>query len=105
MMRGMRLLLLGMLVACGTKRPQVSPDAPDPCDACGLDLCVQRFDGTCGLATQCVPRAATCHDPALTGACSQACQDAYCPAPTTCMNRVPCSGAAPSAKAFTCYGP
>ena len=108
----MRLAIL-LLAACGTSAKQVAPDAPpdsvavDPCAACTTDqLCVQRFDGTCGLATECVPRATTCHDPALTETgCSQACNDAYCPSPYMCLTRLGCTGKPPSPNAFTCYGP
>ncbi len=109
----MRLAAVLLLAACGTKAPLVAPDAPpdsvaiDPCDACTPDqLCVEDFDGTCGAASTCVARAATCHDPSLTEqACSQACNDAYCRAPLSCLDRLTCSNKPPSPKAFTCYGP
>ena len=102
-----KVVIALVLAACGTSRPQVAPDAPDPCDRCtGSELCVQRFDGTCTLDTECVPRAMTCETPSLTEtSCSQACSDAYCPSPYQCMTRVGCGGMPPSGKAFTCYGP
>jgi len=95
---------LALLIACSSsaKHGDASSDvAGDPCDACGAGmLCVQRFDGTCGLQTSCVARTVEC----LQNICSAACEDAYCPKPYQCMTRTPCS-TAPSPRAFTCYGP
>ena len=105
----MRLALICLLAACGTKAPQVAPDAPDPCDACTADqLCVQRFDGVCTLGTFCEPRATTCHDPQIgRQSCTAECEAAYCPNPYQCTARYGCDPAKPqpSPRAFTCYGP
>ncbi len=74
----------------------------DPCLTCALgQICVARYDGTCGEQVACVTKTVDC--PIAPGSCSQECQDAYCPSPYQCMNRPPCGGE--SAKAFTCYGP
>lgn len=79
----------------------VQCDPPvDPCEACTADqLCVQLFDGTCGLVTSCVTRTIDCPS----NACSPACEQAYCDAPYQCETRPACGTESPLA--FTCYGP
>lgn len=76
-------------------------DAPaDPCLSCRLDqICVARYNGTCGESVGCVARTVDC----AVGTCSPACEMAYCPQPYQCRNRPPCGGESPHA--FTCYGP
>lgn len=76
------------------------PPPPDPCEQCGIDqLCVQSYDGTCGLVTACVDKTVECPD----NACSAECEEAYCSSPLQCQNRVACGTESPLA--FTCYGP
>lgn len=74
--------------------------APDPCLPCGSgQICVARYNGTCGVSVECVTRTIDC----AVGTCSPACETAYCPQPYQCRNRPPCGGESPNA--FTCYGP
>jgi hypothetical protein len=102
------LLALAVLSACGeSSDPNTSPidgaiDTPagDPCLRCAVgQICVARYNGTCGVTTDCVAQTVACP----LNACSQECQTAYCPSPYQCMTRSPCGGE--SDKAFTCYGP
>lgn len=111
----MRKLILGSLLVLGLAGcgdddmsgvTDAATDAPsdvaaDPCAACTTDeICVQRFDGTCGIRFhECVERTVACPD----NVCSEDCEDAYCGADTyQCMNRPPCGTESPGA--FTCYG-
>lgn len=100
---------LGLLVACGDdKTPSldatidgVVDGVVDPCAACTADqVCVQRFDGTCGLGTQCLPREGRTCAP---NTCSMECEQAYCPSPYQCQTRPPCGTESPTS--FRCYGP
>lgn len=76
--------------------------AVDPCLTCALgQICVARYDGTCGAQVQCVTKTVDC--PITRASCSAECQTAYCPSPYQCMTRTGCGGE--SDKAFTCYGP
>lgn len=108
---GKALVLAVVLAACGTKsKPKLDAakpvDAPvdtaaDPCAACTADqLCVQRFNGTCGLGTSCEPREGR---DCPTNTCSAECEQAYCPSPYQCQTRPPCGTESPTA--FHCYGP
>ena len=87
-------------------KPPVPDSPPDPrtaCNACAADqMCVQRFGGTCQLmAIECVPKVANVE--CRTDACAPACEQAFCPEPFQCQNRVPCPDE--NAAAFRCYGP
>jgi hypothetical protein len=106
------LIALALFAACsddsdGSNPPPIDAaiDAAidsmvDPCLTCAVgQICVARYNGTCGLQTECVTKTVDCP----LNACSMECQTAYCPSPYQCMNRPPCGGE--SAKAFTCYGP
>lgn len=77
------------------------PPPPNPCDSCTADeMCVAKYDGTCGGGAACVPKTVECPD----NACTTECQDAYCGSdPYQCEIRSPC-GTEPEG-AFTCYGP
>lgn len=82
--------------------PPGDPPPPDPCGKCAIgagEICVQRFDGRCGLTTACVKQIVSCPD----HTCSAACEEAYCNAPLQCQNRAACGTESPLA--FTCYGP
>lgn len=78
---------------------------PTGCDACGVDqICVQRFDGTCGqIGVECQDRAAGC-----TGADCNSCDIPHCrpdpsgPITFTCQ-AAPCGTEIPGA--LHCYGP
>lgn len=73
---------------------------PDPCLQCRSDqLCVERYNGTCGPSLQCVAKTTDCPN----NVCSSTCEAAYCPFPYQCGIRTPCGGESPLA--FTCYGP
>lgn len=77
-------------------------DPPAPtCAMCLTDeLCVQKYNGTCGGGNiECVPKTVDCPD----NACTQECQDAYCASPYQCEDRVPCGSEVTGS--FTCYGP
>ncbi|MEJ7598299.1 MAG: hypothetical protein WKG01_10345 [Kofleriaceae bacterium] len=102
LVRILTLALVSFWSACGGSSPSRTDGGTgdDPCDVCTPDqICIQRFDGTCGLATSCVTPNATCADKT----CSAACENAYCPRPYQCTNRAPCGDESPDA--FTCYGP
>lgn len=75
------------------------PD-PDPCLACTSDqICVQSYDGTCGVPfTACVDPPVECPE----AVCNPACDDALCGGITTCA-AAPCGTESPIA--FGCYGP
>jgi len=102
-----RVVLAVVLVACGGDDGgapvDAALDAPapkDPCSVCSADqVCVQRFDGTCGLGTACVTTRERC----APDTCSPACEAALCPRPYQCQTRPACGPE--SAAAFTCYGP
>ena len=102
--RSILVALVTLATACGGSSPSRTDggngSGDDPCDACTADqICIQRFDGTCGLSTSCVSPSAVCPDKT----CSAACESAYCPRPYQCGNRAPCGTESPDA--FTCYGP
>lgn len=76
------------------------PPPPSCADCAPGEICVERFDGTCGETyPQCVPKTVDCPQ----NECTPDCQAAYCGAPYQCEDRAPCGSEDPLA--FTCYGP
>lgn len=87
----------------------IHPDTPDPdpapCATCGADqICVQRFDGTCGvIGFECQVRAPTCNGLEC-GTCDipHCREDPNGPITFTCA-AAPCGTEVPGA--LHCYGP
>jgi len=96
----------GSLAACSGDDAVTPPidaaiDTPvDPCLTCANgQICVQKFDGTCGTAgPSCVTKTVDCP----LNACSADCEAAYCMSPYQCRTRS-CPGGSPHA--FLCQGP
>lgn len=91
----------GAYADCGCgDRPIDTPDATNPCDACGAGtICVQLLNGTCGSqAVECKPIVTGCEQPV----CSQACDAAYCDRQFSTCSAAGCAADLPGA--FHCYG-